>query len=752
MPRQFMYNAAMPKRRLTFLFSLALFTGSLLVFWVQPMLAKRVLPLLGGAPAVWTTAQVFFQLLLLAGYLYAHGLSRRLAPRGQAAVHLALLALACAWLWLPRTDPAPPATTDPVFWQLAFLARAIGLPFLALAAGAPLLQDWFSRTGHRRARDPFFLYAASNLGSMAGLLGYILVIEPALGLEGQRRAWAAGFGLLALLAALCALTLPPGRTRAPAGGEPPEASSPAPTFRRRARWVFLSFVPSSLMLGVTAYLATDIASIPLLWTAPLLLYLLTFVIAFGRRASAAPGAPGIAARALRMTVLILLFVWLAGIRDPVWLVLLLALAGFFAVALAVHLRLAGDRPGRDHLTGFYLWLAMGGALGGLFNSLLAPRIFSGVTEYPLVILLSLLAVPLDASRNAPGNSGRWRRAAVDLAFALALFALARLLATALPAAVPFRTRVLLAVALPLVLAYLASQRPRRYALALAAVWLAVLLTPGDEGTLLFRRRNFFGTLRVTADAGGPFHRFYHGTTLHGLQFTTPGRRDEPLAYYHRLGPCGAVMARHEQVPAGNRVAVVGLGIGATLAYARPDEEWTVYEIDPEVVRVARDGPWFSHWRRSPARSVRPVIGDARLGLQRAAPGGFSLIILDAFSSDSVPVHLLTREAMRLYLSRLAPGGLIAANISSWSMDLGKVMAGLAADAGLACINWRDDRALPPSPATLGKYPSSWVVLARRAEDLGGLAFDPRWKRLRPLPGVRVWTDSHSDILGVLNWR
>ncbi len=743
----FVYNGSMPERRLTLLYSAALFCGSLLLFWVQPMLAKRVLPLLGGAPAVWTTAQVFFQLLLLAGYLYAHALNQHLAPRRQAVVHLVVLAAACAWLFLPLPAPAPPGATDPLLWQLAFLARVIGLPFLVLAAGAPLLQGWFAHSGHRRAVDPFFLYASSNLGSLAGLLGYPLLIEPNLGLAEQRLAWAAGFGLLLLLAALCALALP----RPPASSAPGEQAAPgdapavAPSPRRKLYWVFLAFVTSSLSLGVTAYLATDIASIPLLWVLPLALYLLTFVIAFSRPGAGEAKGTTIFDRALRIAVLVLLFVWLAGIRSPVWLVLVLALAGFFAISLAVHLRLAGARPDRAHLTGYYLWLALGGCLGGLFNSLLAPRLFSGVSEYPLLLLLALLAAPWE-------KRGKTRqRLLLDLLLPALILGLTLLLTTLLPASVPLRTRLLLVLALPLVLAYLASQRPPRFALALAAIWLAVALNMGDEGRLLFRQRNFFGTLRVTADASGPFHRFYHGTTLHGLQFSNLERSAEPLAYYHRLGPCGAIMARHWRQPAGKQVAVIGLGIGATLAYARPDEDWTAYEIDPAVVRIARDSSWFSHWRRSPARSIRAVVGDARLGMQQALPGQFALIILDAFSSDSVPVHLLTREALQLYLSRLAPGGMLAANISSWNMDLGKVMARLADDAGLACFNWRDDRVALETPATLGKYPSSWVVLARRESDLGSLARDPNWRRLRPLKNSALWTDSYSNILGVLNW-
>ncbi len=738
----------MSERRLIFLYFAALFTGSLLLFWVQPMQAKRVLPLLGGAPAVWTTAQVFFQLLLLAGYLYAHALNQRLAPRHQAVIHLIVLAAACAWLWLPLPGPASPGAADPVFWQLAFLVRVIGLPFLALAAGAPLLQGWFSHTGHRRSVDPFFLYAASNLGSLAGLLGYPLLIEPGLDLAGQRLAWAIGFGLLFLLAAVCALTL--SRTLAmPAaanGANPGAAAKAAPLpLARKMRWVFLAFVTSSLMLGVTAYLATDIASIPLLWVVPLAIYLLTFVIAFSRRTSGEPLHTSVADRGLRIAVLVLLFVWLAEIRNPIWLVLLLSLAGFFAISLAIHLRLAGARPNRTYLTGYYLWLAVGGAMGGLFNSLLAPRIFSGVAEYPLLLVLALLATPW-------GKHGKTRqRMFLDLLLPAGLFVLALLLSLLMPATVPFRTRILLVLALPLILAHMTSQRPLRFALALAAIWLAVSLNPSDEGTLLFRQRNFFGTLRVTYDASGPFHRLYHGTTLHGLQFSTPERCDEPLAYYHRLGPCGAVMARHEQQPAGKRVAVIGLGIGATLAYARPDEDWTLYEIDPDVVQVARNTPWFSHWRRSPARSIRLVVGDARIGLQQAHVGEFGLIILDAFSSDSVPVHLLTREALQLYLSRLAPGGLLAANISSWSMDLSRVMAGLAADAGLVCLNWCDNQVLPESPATEGKYPSSWVMLARQENDLGVLLHDPRWRRLLPLKKNAPWTDSYSNILDVLNW-
>jgi SAM-dependent methyltransferase len=742
------------------LFATTMFVSATLLFVVQPMFARMVLPLLGGSPAVWNTNVVFYQVVLLAGYAYAHLSAARLNRRRQAALHLALLLVPL--LALPIAVPAgwsPPTDANPVPWLLALLLVAVGGPFFVVASTSPLLQYWFAGTRHRAAADPYFLYAASNAGSMLALLGYPLLVEPRLRLGAQSWLWSAGYLLLCVLMLFCALvawrtagndegrrTKDEGR-RAAAAQPIAEAQ---PLIRRRLRWALLAAVPSSLMLSVTTYLSTNIAPIPLLWVVPLALYLLTFILVFAGR----PILPQlVVVRALPIVLLPLVIVICAGATQPIGLLIGLHLTAFFVATMVCHGALAADRPAPRQLTEFYLWMSAGGALGGMFNALLAPLLFNTVIEYPLALVLACLLLPTNHQEHA--KDGRWPfvggRLWLDLALPLGLGALVVALILGLHAAgvPPGPLSYGLSFGVPALVCFSFSRRPLRFALGVAAIFAAGALYTSDQGQVLHAERSFFGLHRVLLDTTGRYHVIAHGGTLHGRQALDPARAREPLSYYYASGPIGQVFAGTQGTRERPRVAVIGLGAGSLACYKRPGQEWTFYEIDPSVERIARDPAYFT-FLRDCAPEAPVVLGDARLSLVRAPDGAYDLIVLDAYSSDSTPVHLITREALALYRAKLAPGGLLAFHVSNQYLDLKPVLGALAEDAGLAAL-FQDDLAIAPDEQARGKSASQWVLLARDQADFGTLATDPRWQPLAGA-GAAVWTDDFSSILSVLRWR
>jgi SAM-dependent methyltransferase len=725
------------------LYATTLFTSAALLFLVQPMFARFVLPLLGGSPAVWNTAMVFFQAVLLAGYAYAHASTTRLGVRRQAVWHLALLVVPLAFL--PIALPAgwaPPVSGDPSLWLLGLMAVAVGFPFFAVSTTSPVLQKWFATTGHRQAADPYFLYAAGNVGSMLALLSYPAWVEPHFRLAQQSRGWMWGYWLLVALTAGCAAYLwktpaPVAPTATPA----PTAAADRPTAQRRGRWVLLAFAPSSLLLGVTNYLSSDIAAVPLLWVVPLAIYLGTVALAFARRQIF---APRLLARAFPILLVALVLVLNLRATQPIAWLLLLHLAGFFVAALLCHAELAADRPATTHLTEFYLWMSVGGVLGGIFNALLAPLLFNSIVEYPLALLLACL-VGLPPAAALPAVP-RWRDG-----FWPALLGLGTVGLLLLVQASRFNTDPATAGLLfgaPAIACYFFSRRPLRFTLGLAILLFVGSFYLGEAGHVLRAERSFFGVHRVTRDPTGGYHLLVHGKTLHGMQSLDPARRHEALTYYHRTGPIGQVLALYGR-DAHKRIAVVGLGAGSLASYALPGQAWTYFEIDPVVLKLARDARYFTFLRDSPA-DLRVVLGDARRSLA-ASDRQFDLLILDAYSSDTIPLHLVTREALALYLQRLAPGGLLAFHISNLHLDLEPVFANLARDAYLACLT-RDDTYVSPEESQLGKSPSVWLVMARRADELAKLAADSRWQPSRVDSRLPVWTDDYSSLLSVFRWQ
>ncbi len=726
------------------LFSLTLFLSAALLFMVQPMIAKMILPLLGGSSSVWTTCMLFFQTLLLAGYAYAHAAPRWLGTRRHAIVHAILLLLPLLVIPIRVSGWTPPATANPLAWLLGLLFVTVGLPFFMLSTLAPLLQRWFAETTHEAGHDPYFLYAASNTGSLLALLAYPFVVEPNLKLGTQTWVWTGGYLVLVLLVAACAFVLwrrhRVGARGSAAAEAPPSTPSPgdrsaagaAPTVGRRLRWIAWSFVPSCLMLGLTTYITTDIAPFPLLWVVPLALYLLSFIIVFAR-------PPAWTHRVL-IGVLALAVIRLAMLRlshTPVSVaeLLIVHFVTFFVAALVCHGELARTRPEAGYLTEFYLWMAFGGMLGGVFNALIAPRIFDRVIEYPLAYALVCLlrprfgaAAPEPRRAATPAPSRAARRAGGKPP----------------PGSAPAMPRGGVVHALVTVGWVVMG-------LGVAAVFLAQSIG-GDPRLVLHSDRSFFGVNRVKLGPLPTMVSLFHGTTTHGIQSRVPADRGIPMGYYHRTGPIGQLMTALDSASAApRRVGLVGLGIGTLAAYGRAGDRYTFFEIDPAVEKLATNTAYFTYVSDARARGVdlTVVLGDGRIQLARSTDR-FGVIVLDAFSSDAIPLHILTREAFRLYLSRLEPGGVIAAHISSKFFDLAPVLGDLAADAGLVCL-YQKDASTTPEERRQGKLSSQWVVMARNAADLDALARDSRWTRLPARPGVRVWTDDYSNALSVILW-
>ncbi len=671
-------------------FTITIFLAAALLFLVQPMFARMLLPMLGGSPSVWNTTMMFYQTTLLAGYACAHLITRRLNAQRQVWVHLgvALLALIALPIAVPR-GWMPPTQSNPIPWLLAVMLISVGLPFFVVAATSPLLQRWFAS---HTTKDPYWLYAASNLGSLLALVAYPSLIEPRLGLAQQSRWWTVGFAVLIALLALCGLWQRSDAT--PVTAALAEENVPV-LFRRKLRWLLLAFVPCSLMLSVTTYLTNAVAPIPLLWVVPLAVYLLTFVLVFARRRLVPHKlmlwTMPLAMLAMPWTVTGLL---LGLPMEPLDMYVVLHVAVLFVVTMVCHGELAKDRPPAAQLTEFYLWLSAGGALGGMFNALVAPLLFLTVWEYPLTLVLAVLLIRCRSWRGYIAGP------------------------------------VLLGVATVGLLAFFSHRSG-----------------DGDLHTLR-RARSFFGIHQVFSDSADRYHFLKHGCTVHGLQSTDPTRRREPLAYFSRSGPLGELMATLPPALK-QQVAVVGLGAGTMACYGEQGQQWTFYEIDPAVEQIARDPHCFTFLSDCPA-NVKVVLGDARLSLQREPDGRFGVMILDPYNSDTPPLHLLTREALALYQRKLAPQGVMAFHISTSHLELKPVLANLAHDAhlfGLHLIDFSNRERM-----SRGEQPSRWVVMTRQPSSVERLTNSGYWRMLRPHEGVGLWTDNYVSLFRVWSWN
>ena len=788
------------------LFSVTIFVSASLLFLVEPMFAKFILPLFGSTPAVWTGSMMFFQMALLIGYLYVHATTAWLGARKQAVLHLAvvLLPLLVLPLAVPADEWAPSSEANPIFLLLGLLLVSVGLPFFAISTTNPLVQRWLADTDHPAARDPYFLYRASNLGSVIGLLGYPLLVERELTLDTQGIVWSVGYGLLLILVLASAVML--WRSPRPSvaegeevaeplagdpvsGGGSPQTADPSfvaesreerLTLLRRLRWIGLTFVPSSLMLGVTAFITTDITPIPLLWVIPLSLYLFSFVVVFSPSQRMPDLIHKVMVGTLPVMMAVLVLTILIELRNPYWLLILLHLVGFFVVAMVLHGEVARDRPPARNLTEFYLWVSVGGFLGGVFNALIAPIAFDTVVEYPLAIVLACVFLPglvlsrlLQSDRDG-GEEGRSREGeevsgdgeeqretitssgsrtpgsrqmalALDLALPLALGLAMWGISTAIDEYLPvdyislaWQTMLGLAVGLCLWFAYSAT-RPIRFGWGIAAILIVGTITSGAGA--LYEDRSFFGVYRVTGD--DQVHTLVFGDTNHGSQVLEV-QPPEPTTYYHPTGPVGQVF---DALPeATSRPAVVGLGTGTMACYNRPGQQLTFYEIDPLVESIARNNDLFTYLRDCPGQND-VVLGDARLSLADAPDAEYGIIVADAFSSDAIPVHLMTREAVDLYFDKLQSDGVLLMHISNRHLEIEPVLGNVAQDAGLVCRAQYDQE----NESTPGKFISHWVMMSREEGDLGSMADDARWSSCETNPDSPVWTDDYSNLLSTFVW-
>lgn len=728
-------------------FAAAILLSAALVFSVQPLVGRMLLPVLGGAPAVWNVSLMFFQAALLLGYGYAHLLQRVKSLKGQAIIHVAVLVLAGIALPLRTAhgmgDPPPDA---PTFWLVLELALTVGAPFAALSATAPLLQAWFARA--RPRENPYRLYVASNVGSLAALLAYPLLVEPLVPLSTQALTWTAGYALFVLAVGALGLTL---QARGAEAVAPLRPAEPV-TWRRRIVWLLLAAAPSSLLLGVTAHLATDVASAPFLWIPPLALYLLTFIIAFQSR-------PLIS----RRTALILQAAAVPGAAAllPFGTTNFLVQAGshlfaFFATALVCHQALSVRKPAKAWLTEFYFWVAAGGVLGGAFNALVAPVIFERVWEYPIVLVLAGLARP-----HGRGPAARWLWALLAVAVLASVAAVLPsirgepwwtwfpwLSAIAQRGSDPtVLTRIALAIACAA--AFVLGRRAALFVLALGCVMLSAEVV-GNQQDFIHTQRSFFGVHRVTAQDDpevGRVRTLVNGTTLHGAQALEPTRVCQPLTYYAPMTPIGQAFGIAQRRGPSITIGAVGLGTGSVVSYVRATDRMRFFEIDPVVLSISRDQGWFTFLRSCARGPISYALGDARVTLRHEAAGTYDLLILDAFSSDTVPTHLLTREAIGEYLRVLKPDGVLLLHLSNRNLVLAPFAAAAVRAAGaepLWQVHYREGRA-----SQLAESSAEAMVASRSPQALAPYRASGFWTA--PARDADAWTDDHTAVIEGL-WR
>lgn len=726
------------------LFAATLFVSAMLMFVLQPLFGKLLLPLLGGTPAVWNTCMVFYQTLLFGGYLYAHWLSSRFGGQRQIQLHTALMIFSL--FVLPVALPAnvsPPTESNPTVWLIWTLFLAIGLPFFVVSTTAPLLQKWFSQLGHRSSADPYYLYAASNAGSLLALLSYPFLIEPGIGLADQRLFWSIAYGLLCVLVFVCATAFwrqIPDDIEEDAVDDAPNAEPV--TMRQQLHWLALAFVPSSLLLGLTQYISTDIAAVPLLWILPLTLYLLSFILVFSTWADRV--RPAMLAAQPAVLLVFIAYSFINPAVLPYWLDLILHCVAFFLAVMVCHGELARLRPHPEHLTRYYLVMSFAGMLGGLFNTFVAPFAFNAVYEYPIMIVAALLL--------RPGFfHGRWYLQPI-----FPLLVLAAGLVIYLGSEQLFDYLDIIGGALILLagLTFSVRHSPLGLGLLTAVILIFTIGLHGLASNTLYQERTFFGVLSVRetviADENQnpeKVHELYHGTTKHGAERLTAANITTPLTYYSKPGPIGQLFAEFDGENRNWHIGAVGLGAGALACYGKDQQLWKFYEIDPLVVEVAQDPTWFHYLERC-GKNAAMVVGDARLSLAKEADASFDLLIMDAFSSDAVPTHLLTREAMQLYFSKLKNDGLLAFHITNRHLALKKVLADHVDNLKLSGLlqEFKPETEVPLVVAT------DWVVIAKQPERLERLRQSRlgHWQKLPLTFGLQPWTDDFTHIIGI--WK
>ncbi|MBK9008732.1 MAG: ferrichrome ABC transporter permease [Anaerolineae bacterium] len=709
-------------------FAFSIFLSAFLLFQIQPLIGKFILPWFGGAPAVWTTAMLFFQALLTGGYAYAYWLIRRVKIHLQTSIHIALIlfsiavliALSFAWTSpiTPDSSWKPQNVAAPIIHIFTLLSVSVGLPYFILAANGPLMQAWFSRIFPSQSYAR--LYSLSNLGSLLGLLAYPALIEPLLTLRAQGWMWSIGFALFGLFAVWIAI-----RSRRASPLSPVEVDSPSSSGRPSPAlftlWLALSATASLFLLSVTNQISQEVAVIPFLWILPLTIYLLSFILTFSGRGYHRKIYSILFFISLALTLFVMLNATALHIYWQIGAYCLL----LFAACMLCHGELYLLRPDADHLTTFYLMVSIGGALGGLFVSLIAPAIFNGYWEF-FVGLAMTVAIALTVLRDI-------RHVTLSASEGSLLSGVSRSSVAELQS-------------------LKVTQKARFVFVIFALVTLMLAVLSNVYSGALYSKRNFYGVIRVRGisleGSNEPALVMSHGITVHGLQFTNPSLRDMPTTYYVRDGGAGLAILNHPKYGKNMRVGLLGLGVGTLATYGQPGDVYRLYEINPVVIDLAEgQGDYFSFLKDSEA-NITTVLGDARISLERELAEGeaqnFDVLVLDTFSSDSIPVHLVTKEAFALYLEHLAPDGIIAAHITNLHLDLQPVFWQLAKFYGLSMVrvNYEGDEN--------GGYASHWILLARdpavlaspaiqdHAVDLSGYSTD-----------IQLWTDDYSNLFQIL---
>jgi MFS family permease len=688
-------------------------------------------------------------------------------------IHIPLLLLPLICLPIAISTPFyTPENLPPILWLLTVLTLRVGLPFFVVSTTAPLLQKWFADTENPGSRDPYFLYSASNIGSLLGLLTYPTLIEPYFSLTFQSKLWYILYIILIILISLCAIInweSTPTIKETTTNDEnrdnilDRESEVKSPHIIEFFQWIILAFIPSSLLLGVTTYITTDLAAMPMLWAIPLALYLLSFILTFARK-QFLPYPQFLAILPAWLTPLI--FLCWARLVNPLWFVLLLHLGGFFITACLFHWQLAQRRPNPEHLTSFYWWISVGGVLGGLFNAIAAPLVFNYLLEYPLVMLLSILLV---RSRSVADATSPQLLLGIEFANSAQFFTFKKIQTISFgllfgglfvgfsPEGFLNNLRgYIIAIGLMILIFYPFNLKKSTWGLGLCFIFLIGQFSLNNLGGILYSERSFFGINRVIQydnEIGGKYHSLLHGTTMHGKQSIEPKRRNDPLSYFTIDSPIGQFFSSVKPQKL-SQVAVLGLGVGTLAAYAKPGQAWTFYEIDPTVEKIARDPRYFTFLQDAKA-PYKVILGDGRLQLAQVPDRAYDLLIMDAFSSDSIPVHLVTKEAFQLYFRKIKESGWVLVNISNRYIDLEPVLGAIAHNLGLVAIHQQEGE-ISQTEKAMGKSASHWVILTQKSENFGSLLQDPRWEAIASnqtgsSPETLIWTDDYSNILSALRW-
>jgi hypothetical protein len=726
------------------LFVATILTGSFLLFLIQPMVARMALPRLGGAPNVWNSAMLVYQALLLAGYGYAHWLGRFAVTR-QATIHISLLLLAGLTLPIAIADLTPPSPGSEAWWVPLLFLVSIGPVFFLVSAQAPLMQRWFA--AHPGAGEPWALYAASNLGSFAGLIAYPLLAEPLLRLHAQSVAWSVGYGVLVALVALAAgARWQLNAATVERSGSQSSLSAEGVGSKNFLHWTILAAVPSGLMLSTTTHLTTDVVAMPLLWVIPLGIYLLSFVVAFADHRRVADWIMMVAPFVLLLAGGMAMSSRSNGTLVPV----LGSVALLLVVAVALHGKMYALRPSPEHLTVFYLAMSLGGALGGLFTALIAPLLFDWVWEHPLLVLVAALLMPLPRAldwRRMPGLDPMFRRVTAALLLGTAAFLATELLGTFMIPELATKGRWL---AIGTAVAGLALV-PWRW--MFVSVLGMMMLAQGGIDTVQttaagLRSRSYFGIYTVRDYEETNIRTLAHGTTLHGQQSLNPEQARQPMSYYGPSSGVAIALGDAQKLYGQNaRIGVVGLGTGTLACFKKSAEQWRIFEIDPAVVRYSQDRTFTFVSKCAP--DAQMIVGDARIKLAQLPKGSLDMLVIDAFSSDSIPLHLMTDEAFGVYLDALAPKGMLVLHISNRFIELEPAVAALARHRRLDVMKREDN----PADRT-ALTPSTWLALSRDPAMVSALAegrVDMPWANLMP-PAKQVWSDDHASILPFVRWE